>query len=40
MGVKLSFPFGPKEVLTYVGYLLKVRKVKGSTVEKYLSGLR
>ena len=40
MKVKLKFPMGPKDVLTYVGYLLKVRKVQGSTVEKYLVGLR
>ena len=40
MKVKLKFPMGPTDVLTYVGYLLEVRKVKGATVEKYMSGLR
>ena len=40
MGVRLNFPFGTKEVLTYVGYLLKERKVARATIEKYLSGIR
>ena len=40
MKVKLHFPMGPRDVLTYIGYLLDVRKVKATTVENYLSGLR
>ena len=39
-GIKLRFPFGTKETLTYIGWLLKVRKVSAKTVEKYMSGLR
>lgn len=39
-GVKLRFPFGNRETLTYIGWLLEVRKVSASTVEKYLSGIR
>ena len=31
---------GKRETLTYVGWLLDVRKVAASTVEKYLSGVR
>ena len=38
--VKLRFPFGEKEVLTYVGWLATKRKVSVSTIEKYLSGIR
>ena len=40
MGRKLRFPFSYTDTLTYIGYLLKVRKVSGSTLEKYLSGIR
>jgi hypothetical protein len=39
-GEKMSFPFTMKSTLTYVGYLLGVRKISGSSVEKYISGLR
>ena len=39
-GIKLRFPFGNRETLTYIGWLLNVRKVSASTVEKYLSGIR
>jgi hypothetical protein len=39
-GEKMSFPFTLKSTLTYVGYLLGVRKISGSSVEKYISGLR
>ena len=38
--VKLRFPFGEKETLTYIGWLINSRKVSAKTVEKYLSGLR
>ena len=38
--VKLRMPFGIKEFLVYVGYLLEHRKVKGNTIEQYLSGIR
>ena len=36
----MSFPLGTDDVLTYIGYLLEDRKVAGSTIEKYLTGLR
>ena len=39
-GVKLRFPFGNRETLAYVGWLLEVRKVSANTVEKYISGVR
>ena len=39
-GVRLRVPFGTAETLTYIGWLLEVRKVKGVTIEKYLAGLR
>ena len=39
-GIKLRFPFGNRETLTYIGWLLTVRKVSAGTVEKYLSGIR
>lgn len=39
-GIKLRFPFGTKETLTYIGWLLKFRKVSANTVEKYMSGIR
>ena len=38
--VKMRFPFGEKETLTYIGWLIGVRKVSAKTVEKYLSGIR
>ena len=38
--VELSFPFGEKEILTYIGWLIDSRKVSAKTVEKYLSGIR
>ena len=38
--VKLRFPFGEKEILTYIGWLVACRKVSVSTIEKYLSGIR
>ena len=40
MKVKLRFPFGEREVLTYIGWLITYRKVSVKTVEKYLSGIR
>ena len=40
MKVKLRFPFGDKEVLTYIGWLVSTRKVSVKTVEKYLAGIR
>jgi len=36
----LRFPFGTREVLVYIGYLRKNRKVAGATIEKYLTGVR
>lgn len=39
-GVNMALPLGKKEVLTYVGWLLGTRGVKGATAESYLSGLR
>ena len=38
--VKMRFPFGERETLTYIGWLIKERKVSAQTVEKYLSGIR
>ena len=40
LGITLSFPFSLEDTLTYIGYLLSVRKVAGATLQKYLSGLR
>ena len=40
LGIRLSFPFSLEDTLTYLGYLLSVRKVSAGTLEKYLSGLR
>ena len=40
MKIKLRFPFGDKEVLTYIGWLVSIRKVSVKTVEKYLAGIR
>ena len=39
-GRKLEFPFTVSSTLTYVGYLLKHRKVGAATIQKYLSGIR
>ena len=39
-GVKLRLPFGVKETLTYIAWLRRDRKVKSTTVDKYLSGIR
>lgn len=39
-GTAMELPLGKKEILTYVGWLLASRGVKGSTAESYLSGLR
>ena len=36
----MSFPFSVATSLTYVGYLLKKRKVSASTIDKYLSAIR
>ena len=33
-------PFGVKETLTYVGWLMKTRRVQASSIENYLSGIR
>ena len=40
LGITLMFPFSLEDTLTYLGYLISVRKVSGSTLEKYMSGLR
>ena len=40
LGISLSFPFSLEDTLTYLGYLLSVRKVAGATLDKYLSRLR
>jgi len=40
LGISLSFPFSLEDTITYLGYLLAVRKVSGATLDKYLSGLR
>ena len=40
LGVTLVFPFSLEDTLTYLGYLISVRRVSGSTMEKYMSGLR
>ena len=40
LGITLVFPFSLEDTLTYLGYLISVRKVSGSTLEKYMSGLR
>ena len=37
MKVKMRFSFGEKETLTYIGWLIGVRKFSAKTVEKYLS---
>ena len=36
----MTFPLGTADILTYIGYLMEERKVAGSTIEKYLTGLR
>ena len=38
--VRLRFPFGERETLTYIGWLADSRKVSAKIIEKYLSGLR
>ena len=38
--VKMRFPFGERETLNYIGWLVDTRKVSAKTVEKYLSGIR
>ena len=40
LGVALVFPFSLEDTLTYLGYLISVRRVSGATMEKYMSGLR
>ena len=40
LGISLSFPFSLEDTLTYLGYLLAVRKVSGGILDKYLSSLR
>ena len=39
-GMELVWPVTEKIVLTFVHWLLKVRKVGGSTIEAYLAGIR
>lgn len=39
-GVVFSLPMDDKMTLTYVGWLLNVRKVSSASVDQYLSGLR
>ena len=39
-GTDLSLPFNLHKTLTFVAWLMDERKVKASTIEKYLSGLR
>jgi hypothetical protein len=39
-GHRMSFPFDLKSTLVYIAYLLEVRKIKGVTLEKYLSAIR
>ena len=39
-GKDLCLPFNLEKTLTFVAWLLDVRKVKAITIEKYLSGLR
>ena len=43
-GVRMTFPFGIKQTLAYIGYLLAPRDkggrgLQGKSVEKYLSAL-
>ena len=38
--VKMRFPFGERETLNYIGWLVDTRKVSAKTVEKYLSAGR
>lgn len=40
MNINLSFPFSVGNVLTYIAWLVDRRKVRGKTVQVYLSGLR
>jgi hypothetical protein len=39
-GIELIWPVTEKTILTFVHWLLKVRKVGGSTIEAYLAGIR
>ena len=39
-GLQLTFPFSLTSTLTYIGYLLTVRKVSTVSINKYMSGLR
>jgi hypothetical protein len=39
-GIEIVWPVTEKIVLTFVHWLLKVRKVGGSTIEAYLAGIR
>ena len=36
MNVELSLPFNVEKTLTFVAWLMEVRKVKALTIEKYL----
>jgi hypothetical protein len=40
VGHRMSFPFDLKSTVVYIAYLLEVRKIKGVTLEKYLSAIR
>jgi hypothetical protein len=39
-GVKIRFPMDERMILTFVGWLISVRKVCAASVSQYLSGLR
>jgi hypothetical protein len=39
-GVKIRFPMDDRMILTFVGWLISVRKVCAASVSRYLSGLR
>ena len=39
-GVKMRFPMIDKMVLAFVGWLITVRKVSGSSIKQYMSGFR
>ena len=40
MGVQIRFPMDDRMILTFVGWLLTVRKVGAASIKQYLSGLR
>ena len=40
LGLDMTLPLERKQVVAFVGWLLAIRGVRGSTVESYLSGLR